>query len=207
MGERVLGVVEQAPPNIQWVLFFDTRNRETQTLYTDACLYGLGGFYFKGRQTWEQVKVTQSDAFCAVVQGKTLPANRKMKKNPDDPSINVHGVEAILLAFQLWAPRWSKQRLRVFTDSTTAFSDLREFTLKGPPNAPLREIWLLAAEWDIVIEAHWIEGRRNGLADALSRFDEEKLIDLCPHWQNPSYAMTRQPPTYPPPPGQPLSSA
>ncbi len=32
------------------VLFFDTRNRVTQTLYTDACLYGLGGFYFEGRQ-------------------------------------------------------------------------------------------------------------------------------------------------------------
>lgn len=194
-------------PTYNGVLFFDTRNRETQTLYNDACLYGLGGFYFKGRQTWEQVKVTQSDAFCAVVQGKTLPANRKMKKNPDDPSINVHEIEAILLAFQLWAPRWSKQRLRVFTDSTTAFSGLREFTLKSPPNAPLREIWLLAAKWDIVIEAHWIEGRRNGLADALSRFDKEKLIDLCPHWQNPSYTMTRQSPTYPPPPGQPLSSA
>ena len=127
-----------------------------------------------------------------------------MKKNPDDPSINVHDVKAILLAFQAWAPKWEKQRLRVFTDSTTAFSGLREFTLKGPANAPLREIWLLAAQWDIVIEPHWIEGKRNGLADALSRFDEDKLIDLCPHWQNPSHTMTLQHPTYPPPPGQQL---
>ncbi len=128
-----------------------------------------------------------------------------MKKNSDHPSINVHEVEAILLAFQIWAEVLSGQRLRVFTDSTTAHSELREFTLKGPPNAPLREIWLLAAKWDIVIKAHWIEGKKNGLADALSRFDEEKLIDLCSHWQNPSYTMTHQPPTYPPPPGQ-LSS-
>lgn len=56
---------------------------------------------------------------------------------------------------------------------------------------------------NLEIEAHWIEGKRNGLAGALSRFDEERLTDLCSHWQNPSHMMTRQPPTYPPPPGQP----
>ncbi len=153
----------------------------TQTLYTDACLYGLGGFHFEAQQAWEQVKVNQSDAFCAIVQGKSLPANRKIKKNPDDPSINVQEVEAILLAFHIWAEKWSGQRLRVFTDSITAHSGLREFTLKGPLNALLRENWLLAAKWDIVIEVHWIEEKKNGLADALSRFDEERLINLCSH--------------------------
>ncbi len=80
------------------------------------------------------------------MQRKSLPANKKkMKKNPDDPSINVYEVEAILLAFQIWAEKWSGQQLRVFTDSTTPYSRLREFTLKSPPNVPLQEIWLLAA--------------------------------------------------------------
>ncbi len=69
-----------------------------------------------------------------------------MKKNPDDPSINVHEVEAILLVFQIWAEKWSGQQLRVFTDSTTAYSGLCKFMLKGPLNAPLPEIWLLAAK-------------------------------------------------------------
>ncbi len=193
-------------PIYNGVLFFDNRNRVTQTLYTDACLYGLSGFYFEGRQAWEQVKVNQSDAFCAIVERKSLPASRKIKKNPDNPSINIHKVEAILLAFQIWAEKWSGQRLRVFTDSTTAHSGLREFTLKGPPNLLLREIWLLAAKWDIVIEAHWIEEKRNELANALSCFNEERLIDLCSHWQNPSHTTTRQPPIYPRPPGQPLSN-
>ncbi len=77
----------------------------TQTLHNDAYLYGLGGFYFEGRQAWEQVQVNQSDAFCAIVKGKSLPANRKMKKIPDDPSINVHEVEAILPVFQIWAQK------------------------------------------------------------------------------------------------------
>lgn len=59
-----------------------------------------------------------------------------MKKNPDDLSINVHEVEAILLAFQFWAFQWKGLQLRVFTDSTTAYSGLYEYTLKGSPNAP-----------------------------------------------------------------------
>ncbi len=79
----------------------DIRNRVTQILYTDACLYGLGGFHFEGRQAWEQVKINKSDAFCAILQGKSLPANRKIKANPDNLNINVHEVEAILLAFQI----------------------------------------------------------------------------------------------------------
>ena len=53
-----------------------------------------------------------------VVQGKALPANRKMRKNPDDH------METSLLAFQLWAPKWQKQRLKVYTDNTTAYSGL-----------------------------------------------------------------------------------
>ncbi len=92
-------------PTYNGVLFFNTRNRVTQTLYNDACLYGLGGFYFESQQAWEQVKVNQSDGFCGIVKGKSLPANRKMKGNPDDPSINVHEVETILLAFQIWAEK------------------------------------------------------------------------------------------------------
>ncbi len=189
------------------VLFFDTRNRVTQIFYTDVYLHGLGGFYFESRQACEQVKVNWSDAFWAIVQGKSLLANRKTKKNPDDPSINVHEVEAILLAFQIWVEKWIGERLRGFTDSTNAHSALRKFTLKSPLNASLQEIWILAATWDIVIKAHWIETKKNRLADALSRFNEEKLIDLYSHGQNPSHMTTRQPSTYLLPPGQPSSNA
>lgn len=186
-------------PTYNEVLFFHTSSRQAYSLYTDACLYGLGGCYFKGSEHWEQADIHQQNAFCAIVQGKVIRANRKMKKNPDDPSINVHEVEAILLAFQTWASNWKRQRVKVYTDSTTAFLGLQDFTLKG------REILFLAAKWDIVIGPHWIEGKRNGLADALARFDEGRLTVLRPFWQNRSHSMSRQPPIYPPHP-VPLSS-
>ena len=107
------------------VLFFDTRNSKTQTLYTNAYLYSFGGFYFKCFEAWEQTNVAPSNAFCAITWGKFFSANRKIKKDLDDPSINVPEVEIIVLAFQIWAPQWKNQQLRVFTDSTTAFSFLR----------------------------------------------------------------------------------
>lgn len=119
-----------------------------------------------------------------------------MKKNPYDPNIYLHEVEeAILLA-----SNWQWQSVKVYTDSTTASSELQDFTLKGPPLAFLREILFLAAKWDIVIEPHWSEGKRNGLAYELWRFDEDRLTVLCPFWQNPSHSMNRMPPTNPPHP-------
>ena len=130
-----------------------------------------------------------------------------MAKNPNNPSINVHEVEAILLAFQLWSPTWHRHRVIVHTDSTTAFSGLQDSTLRGPANAPLRQTLLLAAKWDIVIEPQWVEGKRNGLADALSRFDDDKLITFSLSWQSPLHSMTRQPPTYPLHPAQQSSNA
>lgn len=113
------------------VLFFDTsdRHRLTVCLYTDACLYGLGGFCFNGKSDWPAVTISQSSAFQAVVNGKTLSPNRKMAKNPDDPSINVHEVEAIFLAFQLWSLAWHRHQALVHTDSTTAVAGLQDSTL------------------------------------------------------------------------------
>lgn len=194
-------------PNYNGVLFIDMSNRQTTSLYTDACLYGLGGFYFEGREDWKHVSISQARAFRAIVNGKPLSPNRKMRKDPDDPSINVHEVEAILLAFQLWSPSWHRRLVVVHTDSSTAFSGMQDSTLRGPANAPLRQVLLLAAKWDIVIEPRWVEDKRNGLADALSRFDDNKLTSLSLSWQNPFNSMTRPPPIYPPHPVPPLSNA
>lgn len=75
-------------------------------------------------------------------------------------------------------------------DRTTALWGLWEHILRGSANAPLREIWLLAAKWDIVIHPFWIEGKRNRLVNTLSHFDKDKLTRLCSYWQNPSHFMS-----------------
>ena len=123
-----------------------------------------------------------------------------MKKNLDHPSINVPEVETILLAFQFWAPIWHRYRIVVHTDSSTAISSMQDSTLRWPANAALRETLLLAVRWNIVIEPQWVEGKRNGLADALSRFDDDSLTSISLSWQNPFSSMTRPPPAYLPHP-------
>lgn len=85
-----------------------------------------------------------------------------MSKISDDPSINVYVVEAILLAFQVWVPKWEKQTLRIFMDSNIAFLGLREFIFKELANALLWEIWFLAAKWEIIIESHQIKSKKTG---------------------------------------------
>ncbi len=119
----------------------------------------------------------------------------------------MHKVETILLVFQVWTQKWQKEQIKVYTNRTTAYSGLREFTLKDLPNAPLQEIWLLVIRWDIVIDPYWMEEKKNALADVLSCFDEDKLTVLFPNWQDPSHSMSRQPPTYLPHPAQPSLNA
>ncbi len=162
------------------ILFFDTLEsyRPTITLYIDAYLYGLGGFCFDGSNDWPTATIFQSRTFWMVVEGKTLSQNRKMTKNSDDPSINVHEVEAILLVSQLWAPVWYRYQIVIQRDSTTAVTGLQNSTLQELANAPLQQTLLLVAQWDMVIKPCWMEGKKNGLADALSRFDDNKLISF-----------------------------
>ncbi len=114
----------------------------------DACLYGLGGFYYSGVGSWNCNIIDQANAFKALVEGKQLPLplSRKLPKDPNDPSINVYEVEAILLLFQTWAPCWHRHHIIIHTDNSTAYSGLLDLTLRGPANAPLREIFLIAAK-------------------------------------------------------------
>ena len=93
-------------------------------------------------------------------------------------SINVFEVEATLLAFQLFAPPWRRSKLIVHTDNTTAFAGLRLTRLRRPPNVPLREIMLIASEYDILFEPSWIRSETNGLADALSQFNEARSLTI-----------------------------
>lgn len=166
-------------PRFNGVLFFDNATRPVSQLYTDASLIGLGGFTLQHPTlTWPLIPINQEDAFTAKVINTTTAYQPPI-------SINVFEVQAILLAFKLFASRWKTHRVVVYTDSTTAYLGLKSNRLRGPPNGPLRAIMLIAAENDIFIEPQWIGSKDNALADALSRFNKETIANLCPHWQNP----------------------
>ena len=166
-------------PTYNGVLYFE-ESRDTIQLYTDASLMGLGGFYFQeGFACWNEATpyIRQEHAFAAIISDR------------DRVHINVHEVQAVLLAFQRWKTNWARKKVIVHTDSTTAHAGMRKHTLQGGANAPLRAILLLCAAEDILIEPIWLESERNGLADALSRLSRFDITNYCPHWQNPLESM------------------
>ncbi len=137
-------------------------------------LHSLGGFYYE-HDTCFWSEFTES---IPQIQAFAIPVLITSH-------INIHKLEAILLAVKAWGAHWSKNQLIMYTNSTTAFDGLNYHTLKGTTNPTPRIILLLAAEYDITIQPRWLPSKDNALADTLSRFSESTIADLCPHWQAP----------------------
>lgn len=86
------------------MLFFDTIDRIMLHVYTDVCLYDMGDFYHSEVGLWNYNIIDQANVFRALEEEKQLllPLNHKLPKDPNNLSINLHEVEAILLLFQTW---------------------------------------------------------------------------------------------------------
>jgi len=53
-------------------------------------------------------------------------------------------------------------------------------TIRGASIQVLTRCVLLATKYDIDLEIHWISTKENALADALSRFDYDRIADIAP---------------------------
>jgi len=159
------------------ILFFDDANRQQFHLFSDASgILGYGAFFFledSRGTTWPPYSVS-------------LPQDDSLSCYPDAEHrltlINELEVRAITTSFKLWVTRWKHNSVCIHTDNTVALSGIQNTVVKGPGNYPLREILQLAAVHDITLSAEWISSAENGLADALSRFDRNRVLSLCPHW-------------------------
>ena len=66
---------------------------------------------------------------------KLLPLDKKIAKDSNNLSINVHKFEAMLLAFQLWPPAWHRKKVIIHTNNTTAIVRLEDLMLQKSTNA------------------------------------------------------------------------
>jgi hypothetical protein len=64
-------------------------------------------------------------------------------------------------------------------NNNTIFSDIISSILKELVNTFLRARLLLIAKWNIIIKFRWISTHANALIDALSKFDDKKLTNMC----------------------------
>ena len=99
--------------------------------------------------------------------------------------INVKEMVAVHVALKKWGPQLAGCQLIIFCDNTAVVSGLRRKTTRGRLMAVLRKTLLLAAQFDIEIDPHWIPSGENRLADALSRFEADKLKLLAPQLRIP----------------------
>jgi ribonuclease HI len=85
---------------------------------------------------------------------------------------------AVFHALLLWHKRWEHGKLQLFCDNEAVVDGINKKSIRGPAIHPLQSILLIAAVFGIELVACWIPTEENMIADALSRFEFEKLKKL-----------------------------
>jgi hypothetical protein len=77
-------------------------------------------------------------------------------------------------------------------DNSVIVSALNSKSVKGEAIHPLQPIFLTAALKDIELFSEWLSIKENWIADALSRFQINKVANLFPQFQDPSFQLHRE---------------
>ena len=150
-------------------------SRRWWRLWTDAAgTKGIGGFILPG----EGPHLPNHQEVTEFFSARVLFSQR-------NEHINVKEMIAVLVALRTWAPQLAGCHLQLFCDNTAVVSGLRRKTSRGRLMTVLRRTLLLAARFDIEIEPQWIPSGENCLADALSRFETNRIKLLAPQLRTP----------------------
>ena len=88
-------------------------------------------------------------------------------------------MRAVEQALLYWGRQWKGSKVILHVDNRAVAHGLENQTIRGAPMDVLRRCLLLAAEYDLDLEARWIPTRENALADALSRFDYDRIAKIA----------------------------
>ncbi|XP_062592348.1 uncharacterized protein LOC134253777 [Saccostrea cucullata] len=134
-------------------------------LYTDASgTLGHGGF-FQGQwfsEAWP-------------------PPLQRTCKDSDELSIAFRELYPIVVAALLWGQSWKKQRIVFSCDNQTTVAIINKGRSKCPKiMALVRRLTLCAATNNFVFKSKYLEGKRNVIADSLSRLQITRFQQLAP---------------------------
>ena len=125
-------------------------------VYTDACLIA-GGAYFRG--DWAYT-MWEAD----------VPAATEM-------SINNKELFAVLLATERWAPAWSNCVVTIRSDNVTTVSSINKGSSRNwRAMKAIRRLFPLPVIYNFKLKASHIPGRRNHIADTISRIHEPRQL-------------------------------
>ena len=136
-------------------------------MWSDAAgTKGLGAFYTSGIG-----QQPEPDAAFSI----SLPSYIARARE----HINTKEMRAVEQALLYWGSQWRGPKVIMHVDNRAVAHCLKNQTIRGAPMDVLGRCLLLAAEYDLDLEARWIPTRENALADALSRFDYDTIANLA----------------------------
>lgn len=142
--------------------------REIICTWSDAAsTKGLGAYFTSPAQPYPQPDSVLSIALPYLA----TQANEHINTQ------EMRAVEQILL---YWGRSWEGKRIVMHTDNRAVFYGLAKGTIRGASMTVLRRCLLLATEYDLELQPIWIPTNENALADALSRFDHDRVTNLAP---------------------------
>lgn len=107
---------------------------------------------------------------------------------PDDwKTLNIMTLEfyPIILSVEIWGPLWKNHAILFFTDNEALVSVINKQTSQvGQVMRMVRHLVLRCLQYNILFKAKHIPGKKNILADCLSRFQVEQFFKLAPKAQN-----------------------
>src|SRR5579859_4221235 len=85
---------------------------------------------------------------------------------------------AVLFAFAKWGEFWIGHTVVIMCDNSVVVTAINSKSVHGLAIDPLQLILLTAALYDIEVTSMWLSSKDNWIADALSRFDIDKVADF-----------------------------
>ena len=169
--QKIIRLTADFHKDLSWFKsFIDTFNGVTLyhknsvdgEIHLDACLTGVGAIF--GNEVYK-AKIPPLFKECHITALEMLN---------------------ILVAVRQWEFKWSGLVIKIFCDNAAVVTVLNYGKTKDPLLATIsRNIFMVCSKFDIALQITHIEGKRNVIADLLSRWsnsdtDHRKLKNLCP---------------------------
>ena len=144
-------------------------SRREVFIWTDAAgQHGIGGY-----------RLDHPSQIHDVHHAFSIPHHSRRRRK----DIQYKEMQALLYALRSWLSYLKGCNVYCHIDNDADLNGLRKMSMKGPAMAPLRDIAMLTAQNDILLQPRWVASKDNELADDLSRFHFEKIANKYPYIQ------------------------
>lgn len=152
-------------------------------LWSDASrTKGPGAYFTTADRARTEVGTSQGSSIAVShpIPGAAFSISLPRFINRNNEHINTKEMRAVEQALLHWGKSCRGVKVIMHIDNRAVAYAITNQTIRGATRSVLRHCLLLAAKYDLEIETQWIATKDNSLADALSRFDFDKITNLTP---------------------------